>query len=501
MNESKKNPNFFSNSDRQVFLIKLQNQLDMGALLSRYSRTSKLDIREVFYKEFESNEQRGRDFYERVFLEYGDESVAELVNIHLAVQDISNLLVKEIEETRIGASYIEKSSRYVKYDVKHDGKFLYLSFEKTGINGIFQNEYENLMDDMFSYYSRSLPLVIEIVRRENPFESISSDKSEHNLKAYETAVRSRALDDIRAILPVATITNVGISSNARTIVGIIQKLESSGLNEAKAIADMIYEEMQPEFGEIIKSAKNVHGKSHVEYLEGTRNLGKNLPFTHKFSEDVVLLNYNQYTAGSINEFFQGSKDNTDEENIKIIQSISEQRRNRRDKIPRQFEFIDLIYSLRMNYGAFREFQRHRMFSILRGNLDPEMGHEIPEYIMKSPDLSNEFSSLCKRSATLFKKIAESGQPNEAQYVLPFATLYNIKVSGNLRELVYFSELRSTPQAHPDLRKIAISMADEFIRREGRYSSLFKFIDRNNYHLGRFSQEATKEKKIENLKKK
>ena len=133
MNEKDLNKNHFSNSDKQLFLINLKSQLDMGALLSRYSRTSNLDIRDLFYREFSENEKRGREFYERVFLEYGDESIAELVNVHMGVQNISNLLVKLIEETRIGASYIEKSSRYVRYDKKVDGKYLYLPFESTGI--------------------------------------------------------------------------------------------------------------------------------------------------------------------------------------------------------------------------------------------------------------------------------------------------------------------------------------------------------------------------------
>ena len=105
----------FSNFDKNIFLINLESQLDRGALLSRYSRTASLDIRDLYSKEFENNESRGRDFYRRVFLEYGDESVAELVNIQLSIQNVSNITAKLIEESRIGLSYLEKSSRYVRY--------------------------------------------------------------------------------------------------------------------------------------------------------------------------------------------------------------------------------------------------------------------------------------------------------------------------------------------------------------------------------------------------
>ncbi|MGP6206829.1 FAD-dependent thymidylate synthase [Cuniculiplasma sp. SKW3] len=500
MSEDKQKTTIFSNFDKQVFLINFPRQIDMGALLSRYSRTAKLDIREVYEKEFEKNESRGKEFYERVFLEYGDESVAELVNVHIAIQDISNLLVKEIEETRIGASYIEKSSRYVRYDIKHNGRYLYLPFVKTGIEGKFEKEYEELMNWMFSYYSKSLPSLIEMIRESNPFSSVSEDFSEQNKKAYETALRSRALDDIRAILPVSTLTNVGISSNARALAGIIQKLDSAGYKEAKDISNTIYSELGSEYGEIIKSARNDHGKAHTLFISKLKSIEGSDIHSHSYDRDVELLNYNAEGLKLISGFVSDKRLNkNNEENY--IKEIARQRMNRRDKLPRQFEFIDYVFSLRMNYGAFREFQRHRMLSILRGLLTPDNGFQIPEYIGKNEELVHEFNAICNRSAELYKKIKEAGQKVEAQYVLPFASMYNIKVKGNLREFVYFTELRSTPQAHPDLRKLSISIADEIIAREKSFEILFKFLDRSSYPLGRFSQESKKEKKLDELSRK
>ena len=500
MSEENKKPNIFSNFDRQVFLINFPKQIDMGALLSRYSRTAKLDIREVYEKEFENNESRGKEFYERVFLEYGDESVAELVNIHIAIQDISNLLVKEIEETRIGASYIEKSSRYVRYDIKKNGSYLYLPFERTGINNQFEKEYEDLMERMFSYYAKSLPILIDRIRKENPFSLISQDTSDRNKKAYETAVRSRALDDIRGILPVSTLTNVGISSNARSLAGIIQRLDAAGYREANEVADAIYSELESEYGEIIKSSRNEHGKAHSSFIEKVKLMDGEQSFNHDFSKDVVLLNYNKEALDTLESFISEKVSGDPEPIIEYINWISKERSNRRDKLPRQFEFIDYIFSIRMNYGAFREFQRHRMFTILRGFLTADSGFQIPEYVEKDLQLKQEFSEICHMSSELFNRIWHSGQKVEAQYVLPFSSMYNIKVKANLRELVYFTEIRSTPQAHPDLRSISISMAEEIIKNEKSLEPLFKFLDRNIYPLGRFSQESRKEKKLEELDK-
>ena len=108
----------FSNRDRNVFLITAERGIDRGALISRYSRTASLDIREVYDKEFAANSERGSEFYRRVFSDYGDESVAELVFAQVGVQGVSNVVSKMMEDLRIGLSFIEKSSRYVRYDKK-----------------------------------------------------------------------------------------------------------------------------------------------------------------------------------------------------------------------------------------------------------------------------------------------------------------------------------------------------------------------------------------------
>jgi len=125
----------FSNEDRDVFIIKTDRMIDRGALMSRYSRASDPDIRSVFHREFEGNQKRSADFYRRIFLEYGDESIAELVTAQVGIQNVSNVISKVIEEIRIGLSYLEKSTRYVAYDRKVDGHYLFMQAEKIGLSG------------------------------------------------------------------------------------------------------------------------------------------------------------------------------------------------------------------------------------------------------------------------------------------------------------------------------------------------------------------------------
>src|SRR6266480_3766785 len=60
--------------------------------------------------------RRAEEFYERVLVGYGDDSVAELAGAHVAVERVSNLAAKALEDSRIGISPLEKSTRYVRFD-------------------------------------------------------------------------------------------------------------------------------------------------------------------------------------------------------------------------------------------------------------------------------------------------------------------------------------------------------------------------------------------------
>src|SRR4026207_761117 len=114
----------FSNTDKHVFAITTPRQVDRGALMSRYSRTDKT-MRRIFLNEFANNSKRGEEFYQKILLEYGDDSVAELGEAQVAVEWISNIAAKKIEDHRIGLSYLEKSSRYVAFNQQVNVQYKY----------------------------------------------------------------------------------------------------------------------------------------------------------------------------------------------------------------------------------------------------------------------------------------------------------------------------------------------------------------------------------------
>src|SRR6185295_5319446 len=120
----------FSDLDGPVFALTDLPEVVKGALFARYSRSPK-SLRRLWLDEFGGNAEaaavagvvdtrRAEQLYEKVFVEYGDDSVAQLGGVHLAVEGASNLLTKVLEWGRLMA-YLEQSTRYIPY-TQRDGE-------------------------------------------------------------------------------------------------------------------------------------------------------------------------------------------------------------------------------------------------------------------------------------------------------------------------------------------------------------------------------------------
>src|SRR5207245_4255499 len=156
----------FSNVEDSVFAIITPRQVDRGALMSRYSRTDK-SMRKIFLDEFLQNENRGEEFYNKVLLEYGDDSVAELGEAQIAIEGLSNIAVKKIEDRRIGLSYLEKSSRYVTWDKKINQEYKFFK-EPDIMNSKYADKYLESCNFDFDVYSRNIQSVINYIKERDP---------------------------------------------------------------------------------------------------------------------------------------------------------------------------------------------------------------------------------------------------------------------------------------------------------------------------------------------
>ena len=520
----------FSNVDGQVFAITTPRQVDRGALMSRYSRTDKT-MRRVFLDEFARNPNRGEEFYRRVLLEYGDDSVAELGEAQVAVEGISNIAAKKIEDRRVGLSYLEKSSRYVAFNQKIGGYYRYAREDRI-MSSSHADRYVEACDHSFDTYSKSIqPLQTFLKEREPiehfsffdslsqkevPFGSLREDKDiEAARRVYNMSIKAKALDILRGLLPASAMTNIGITGNGRAFEYLLTLMYGSKLKEIRSIASQLFDELNSLIPSFIRRANDKYGQALQEYTSKTRSAIDDLAKFHlsgippeEEPELVRLIDYKDNSEAEVNvisailyEHAQGQslhrianyvKSMPIEERNRVIRTYTEFRTSRRHRPGRAFEMVDYTFELFTNFGIFRDLHRHRILTLERQLLSTRHGYDLPPEMVDS-GLDKDFRDCMYLSKHAYEEIAKT-MPEEAQYVVNFAYRYPYFVKMNLREACHMIELRTAPQGHPDYRIVCQKIYNEIMRAHPQLAQGIKFVDMNRYQLERFDAEKKSEKK-------
>jgi len=520
----------FSNVEDSVFAVITPKQVDRGALMSRYSRSNK-SMRKIFLDEFLQNENRGEEFYNRVLLEYGDDSVAELGEAQIAIEGLSNIAVKKIEDRRIGLSYLEKSSRYVAWDKKVNGEYKFFK-EPDIMNSKYADMYVESCNLDFDVYSKNIqPMISYIQERElidsqkfknSQGEEVSFSRlsSEEDIKSatriYNATTKAKALDILRGILPASTLTNVGITGNGRAFEYLLTILYSSSLQEERVLASKIHRELDTTIKSFVKRADDKYGKVLQKYLTDLKTTAISLNKKHikikknrgflvnlvdyepgKKAEEKIIsaILYEQAQGISYKDILAEVKKIGPTTRKKIIQSFANLRPNRRHRPPRAFEMTEYTFDFLTNFGMFRDFHRHRVLTLERQLLTTNHGFCIPDEIL-SLGIKKDFEDCMYKSKKVFDMLSQ-GLPEQAQYVVNFAYNYPFFMKLNLREATHLIELRTVPQGHPDYRKVAQNMFKSIKKAHPNLSKIIKFVDLNEYKLERLEAE----KRIEEKRKK
>jgi thymidylate synthase ThyX len=523
----------FSNVEKPIFVITTPNQVDRGALMSRYSRSSK-SMRRVFLDEFLNNPNRGEEFYERVLVEYGDDSVAELGLIQVAIEGVSQIAAKSIEDRRIGLSYLEKSTRYVRFDQMIDGKYNYYRGDEIS-KSKYYDVYTSACDLAFSTYSKCIEPMMKYLREREPIENFTFFDSTRGVevkfndlkdskdiviaeKAYESSIRAKALDILRGLLPASTLTNIGIAGNARAFEHLINILLVSKLREEQYIAEMLYNELSLSMKPFFKRIKSRHGEEFREYLKSTmeymssrvdgvladyHNDGSN-----SSSDDVTvrLVEYEEedtaidkiiaamifeHSSISYSAALDVARRLSKEEKVRIIDGYTQYRRNRRHRPLRAFEHVYYTFDLCTDFGVFRDLHRHRILTMHRQLLTIEHGYMIPEEVIDA-GLEKEYNECMYKSREAYEYMSKD--PLIAQYVVSLAYRYRYMMRLNLRELYHIIELRTQKQGHPYYRVTAQEMYKAIARVNPTLVRGMKFVDLKEYS-SRIDAEKRKEYRL------
>jgi thymidylate synthase ThyX len=520
----------FSNVDGQVFAITTPRQVDRGALMSRYSRTDKT-MRRVFLDEFARNPNRGEEFYRRVLLEYGDDSVAELGEAQVAVEGISNIAAKKIEDRRVGLSYLEKSSRYVAFNQKIGGYYRYAR-EDSIMSSSHADRYIEACDHSFDTYSKSIQPLHTFLKesepidrfsffdsmsqKEIPFGNLRVDKDiEAAKRIYSMSIKAKALDILRGLLPASTMTNIGITGNGRAFEYLLTLMYGSKLKEIRSIASQLFNELNSVIPSFVRRANDKYGQALQEYTSKTKSAIDGLAKVHLLGipseeepELVRLIDYKDNSEAEVNvisailyEQAQGQslhritkyvKSMSVEERNKVIRTYTQFRTSRRHRPGRAFEMVDYTFELFTNFGIFRDLHRHRVLTLERQLLSTRHGYDLPQELVDL-GLDKDFRDCMYLSKHVYEEVAKT-MPEEAQYVVNFAYRYPYFVKMNLREACHMIELRTVPQGHPDYRIACQKIYNEIKRVHPQLSQAIKFVDMNRYQLERFNAEKKSEKK-------
>ena len=520
----------FSNSDRPVFAIITPRQVDRGALMSRYSRTDK-SMRRVFLDEFAKNPNRGEEFYKKVLLEYGDDSVAELGEAQVALEGISNIAAKKIEDRRIGLSYLEKSSRYVAFDQKVSGLYRYHREERI-MSSRHADRYLQVCDRSFDIYSKSIPVLVKFLEERGPIESLSFFDSqlqterpfsslagakdvESARRIYRMTIRAKALDLLRGLLPASTMTNVGMTGNGRAFEYLLTLMHGSGLAELRSLGDQAFAELQQVIPSFVRRVNDRYGQALQNYIAKTEASARSLAQKHlagvavEHNPDLVkLLEFeenSQAEARVASAILYEHADGRPLEKIMryvrslpahdrhdIIKSYTQHRENRRQRPGRAFEMVEYTFELFTNFGMFRDLHRHRVLTMERQLLSARHGFDMP-LELEEAGLGMEFKECMAMTKDAYDEIAIE-MPEEAQYVVNFAYRYPYFIKMNLREACHMMELRTVPQGHPDYRLVCQRMYEQVRQAHPLLAEGMKFVDMNAYQLERLDAEKKTEKR-------
>src|SRR5487761_1349836 len=241
---------YFTNLDGPVFALVNLPEVVKGALFARYSRSSK-SLRRLFLDEFVGDLElagdatvdatigldRADDLYQKILYEDGDDSVAQLGGVHLACEQASNVLTKVLERGRL-MSYLEQSTRYIAYDQRLASGHYRSHRPYENLESPLGARYVGDMDRMFDTYAEVLQRLVGWLTVRHPRDPRDSDF------VHRQAIKAKALDAARGLLPAAALSNVGMYGDGQAYEALLLRMRAHPLPEVRWYGDLMLHELR-----------------------------------------------------------------------------------------------------------------------------------------------------------------------------------------------------------------------------------------------------------------
>ena len=522
---------YFGNTDSPVFVLTNLPEAVKGALFARYSRSAK-SARRLFLDEFLGDletpaagvasgpgGERAERLYDKVFNEYGDDSVAQLGGAHIACEGVSNVLTKVLERGRL-MSYLEQSTRYVPYTQRPDGRWKYV------VPGEIEDpqdrtQYAATLDRTFETYARWIEPLQAHYRNQFPRAPGDSEG------VHRAAIRAKALDTLRGLLPAATRSNVGIYGSGQAYEALLLRMRAHPLAESREVAERMLGELRkviPAFVQRVDRADR--GVAWSRYLE-ERNLRSravasgadprlewryHLDQSHPGAAadaEVTLTEFDPdgearvvaallYPGSGLphGQLLAAARAMPGDKRVEIIRAGVGTRSNRRWRPGRAFEQTCYTFDVLSDYGAFRDLQRHRMLTIEWQDLTTRHGWAPPDPAIEAVDALADWERVMAESAALHERLSQRYSAAAAQYAVSMAYRIRFQMRMNAREAMHVIELRTSPQGHPAYRRVCRRMHELIAQQAGHaaIAGAMRFLGRADVDLERLAAEKASERK-------
>jgi thymidylate synthase ThyX len=516
---------FFTNLDSPVFGLINLPEVVKGALFARYSRSAK-SLRRLLLDEFVADPESGIDaiaqavdddplvatrkaeeLYQRVFFDYGDDSVAQLGGAHLACEQASNLLTKVLEWGRL-AAYLEQSTRYIRYDARLGDRYRYFVPPEIS-DSPHGARYLAHMERVFDAYSGMVAGMIELYQRLHPRGEGDSTM------VWNSTIRAKACDTVRGLLPVSTLSNVGIYGTGQAYEMSLVRMQASPLREVRDYGAMMLGELRkiiPSF--LTRVDLEDRGVRWSQYLSRVRSdlegEASALGGPGDIGPSVTLLDWDpeaelKITAAALYavselpeaELLQLARSMTEQERAGIFAALIGDRANRRHKPGRAMERTTYRFDVTCDIGAFRDLQRHRLMTLEWQRYSTRLGYDLPIEV-EEQGLADEWDSIMAESGALYEELRNDLGPDVAQYVVPFAFNVRFVMEMNPRQAFHLIELRSQAAGHPAYRRVAHDMhrAIEHVAGHRLIAAAMSHVDYSDVELERLDGERKAERRRE-----
>lgn len=412
---------------------------DVAMMQAFYSRSAQ-SVEEHVKKVKQSGSGK---FMERYYVNYGHASIADCGSTTIFIENISILADKALQDWPLYSGQ-ETSTRYINMA------------EREIIDPLKTDQSQKILKNWMDFYIYSQTPIEKYISEKYP-RKIDEDES-----IYIKAVKARTFDILRSFLPAGITTQLSWHTNLRQAYDKLALLHHHPLEEARAVAENILNQLKNKYPSSFSHSTISEQEDYRKFL--------NQEFGYYFINNPVDFSF---------------KTTIQKDELEKYQAVFDKRPPRSSLPYFLNELGQITFDFILDYGSFRDIQRHRSGICRIPLLTTQFGFN-QWYLDQLPqDLKIKASELIEEQKKLIDLLNCSEE--EKQYYIPLGFNVGVKMTFGLAGAVYTSELRSGRTVHPSLRRIAHQMS-QAIMQEFPFLKLYSDLSLDDWDIRRGNQD-------------